>query len=493
MDTYDEYSAESELLQNMDDHIADQRRKSFYDIDSLKRAEQIGNEYGANKLTTLNDDINSVLNCILFVEENKKTAYNFTRINIPSTLKIKPLTAPELGSVIVENPNNHEKILLTNIMRKVFNSISVDYISRSTLIPELIKMLDSNYDDTYKDEMILLTDFKQVLNNPSREKINLITSCGLFIVNSLLDQFVEIADLDKLFSQTNDNYSTNDHILKMLHDRELTTKQHNGLWVFGDESVKTKIKKIVLAEFSHMEFDLIFHIKLNQDPSKLYQEMTQQRIKYEVRKQNEDDLYTTLIPLPNYCRDMIPHFVPADSDSSDKCLFCNNFIKNGKKYYGTLFEYTSDMNEMIPLIQVLELFSHANGNFYSKCLGYLNPSISKLAVEKFLEPKDSHVNMNKLLQLNDGTSLPIINQKRIIRLKQIDTLIPTRKNNNQIFVKFMFVLFLMVFVSVAVFIVLQKHCSHSPRKNTITRRYPTIIIKERNSYYRYGEGFRTFT
>ena len=497
MSNYDEYYEENELLQSMNEHLIEQKRKRTYELSSQERINSLSNKY-SNKFTSLKDDLNSILNCLIFIDENIHTSYDFSKINIPEKLKGKILSRIELGAALEQDQQNQERIIQTNILNKLLSSV-YNNITRDILVNELIQMIDSKFNEKYKDEMEFLTDFKGISNDPSKDKINLVISCGKFILDSLLNEFKEINDLDTLFSSTNDDYSNNNYVLKVLHDNKIIKKEHNGLWVFSDENVKAKIKKIILSQFAHMEMELIHHIVSNQNLNELYQEMTQQRIEYGIRHQTEEDLYISPTPLPNYCRYMIPYFKPLDNEEVNKCLFCNSFILNNMKYSGSLFEYTSDIEEIVPLIYVLQIFNHGNGNYYSKCIGYLNPSFSNISIEKYFRSKNTN---NHVLQLTDGSLLADKIHRKNANLKKIDTLIPTsnsdsdnNKNNNQkIFMDFILTFIFIILISIIIYIIYDNYKTHSMKKQNIRRRIITPSqVKQINSYYRYCEGFRTFT
>lgn len=492
MSSYDEYYDENELLQNMNDHLIDQERKRTYEHSSQERINSLSSKYN-NKFTLLNDDINSILNCLIFIDENIHTSYDFSKINIPNKLKGKILSKIELGAALEQDQQNNERIIQTNIMNKLLSSV-YNSITRDKLVNELFLMLNSKFNEKYKDEMEFLTDSKGMSNDPSKDKIHLVISCGKFILDTLLNEFNDIKDLDILFSSTNNNYSNNDYVLKVLHDNEITKKEYNGLWVFSDENVKVKIKKIILSQFAHMEMELIHYIVSNQNLNELYQEMRHQRVEYDIRHQTEDDLYISPAPLYNYCRYMTPYFKPSDNEESNKCSFCNNFISNDKKYRGSLFEYTSDIDEIIPLIYVLQIFNHGNGNYYSKCIGYLNPTFSNTSVEKYLRPKNEN---NHVLQLTDGSLLSDKIHSKNIKLKRIDTFIPSsniNKHNKKVFINFILTFVFIVLISIIIYIIYDNYKIKSMKKQNIRRRIITPSqVKQINSYYRYGEGFRTFT
>lgn len=502
MNNYDEINDESIIYHSQLHHISDQLFKQKYQHDAMERATQLNHNNQSSQSISFNDDYNSIINSIIFMEENIRTSYDFTYINIIDSLKSTPLTIDQIHIQLLQNQSSQsistEQLMKNNIRNKLFTSI--DKLTPKSFANELCCMY-SETNDKYKFEMDSLMDLEitpviEIDNHRYRLVMELANEIIIFINNHI----ASISSLSELFTQTNTVYQYDTSILKRLHDINLTYQTPNGLWIFDDHNVIELIKILIFMPYNNMQFELI-ESKICSQPNVIEQP---QPIDFELTCKFDpsiirsiDDLRSNFTPIHSIFRSTSIKFVSTDSSMNDLKDFCEYYYHN-HQYIGSIFDYTSynfnHLNNLITTIRLLTNMTIYNAQHYINSIVLMNIAINHEQIAKLIPnelptyiPNDN--NEHILSYPNGNTYQNNLNQQ-IHQLNRIDHYVinsPNQYPRSTVILSFMFCLCIIITLIVVIHTIYSYHynCRNQlVNHKSINSRMNNIKNIERfNTYY----------
>lgn len=387
MNTYiNENESRNRLKIDFDKHMKNQNIKNSYIEASKTRLR----DSSTVKINTLNSDINSVLNSLLYVNKHHKFDidsknsvyedtnnitfnYDFTSFLIPDVMKEKPLNLADLkASISMMTKEESINKIKTNIVYVLLNDCLEKTIDYNKIVNMIYKLYDFKFESKYIEYVRLLVETSEVYFEHSLKVLQIVADVGLHMVNMFLDKFTKFEDLETFFGKdTSITFSTKNVILY----ENLIKKQSNGLLIYDDSNIIPSMKQIILKLYQNFVLSLLVLTKLAiiNDGNKNNEEHVD--MSFEIYSKDLQQIFTHgMQNIETLNRNISIKFITKESQLENLCKFCNEYITN-KTYKGSIFDYTSNVENLISVIHLLDKFNHKYSEITCLCIGYLKPDI----------------------------------------------------------------------------------------------------------------------